>query len=124
MLVYGQMETPVNGERHDSIAAHSCRNDRCASLFLVAFVSKFSITCKFSSRFGEMAVVEIVAMGSTGFNKLVLYVVESKESPEGSAPEPKAVSGLSPKIPVFNNFRFQRFTHALLSRVDFDGTLG
>jgi hypothetical protein len=51
-------------------------------------------------------VVKNVAKGSTTFNKLILYVVESKDSPKGSAPAPKADSGVPAKLRVFNGFCF------------------
>jgi hypothetical protein len=51
---------------------------------------------------------KIVDTDSPEFHKVsttsVLQVAESKDAPEGSAPAPKAVSGLAQKCPIFNSF--------------------
>ena len=61
-------------------------------------------------------VVEIVDADSSRFHRVQqprsFQVVESKDTPEGSAPAPKTVSGLARKCPIFNGFCFNEMRAA------------
>src|ERR1700722_4197757 len=57
-------------------------------------------------------VVETVAKGSSRFNKQDFEVVESKDTPRGSAPAPKADSGGGCRSSIFNCIRFKKMWRA------------
>lgn len=62
--------------------------------------------------------VEIVAEVSSRFNKVSFQVIESKDPPKRSAPEPKTVGGCLLQSACFQRIPFQRDPGSLLNVVE------
>jgi hypothetical protein len=78
-----------------------------ASAGALPLTSSYGINNLSSSISGPSAdLCRIVAKESTRCNRAVLQVVENKDQQSGGSTEPKAVSDLRPKSPVFKCLRF------------------